>query len=112
MPADPRLTALVVVSLVQSGHLSLDTPAGKLLGADLPLIDDAVPVQQLLAHRPGIGDYLDENEDLDVEDYVLSVPVHELATAEQYLAVPDGYPPKFAPGDQFSDCTGGYVELS
>jgi hypothetical protein len=28
------------------------------LGADLPLIDDKVTVEQLLAHRSGIGDYL------------------------------------------------------
>ena len=61
-----------------------------MLGADLPLIDDRVTVEQLLAHRSGIGDYLDEDETGDVNDYVMPVPVHELATTEQYLAVLDG----------------------
>ena len=49
-----------------------------MLGADLPLIDDRVTVEHLLAHRSGIGDYLDEDEDTDSNDYVLTVPVHEL----------------------------------
>jgi CubicO group peptidase (beta-lactamase class C family) len=38
--------------------------------------------------------------------------VHELATTEQYLAVLDGHEPKFAPGEQFSYCNGGYVVLA
>ena len=40
------------------------------------------------------------------------MPVHELATTEQYLAVLDGYPPKFAPGERFAYCNGGYVVLA
>jgi hypothetical protein len=45
-------------------------------------------VEQLLAHRSGIGDYLEEDDDgLDVNDYVLPVPMQELADTEQYLAV-------------------------
>ena len=53
-------TALTVMRLVEDGVLSLDTRARDLLGDDLPLIDDAVTVEHLLAHRSGIGDYLDE----------------------------------------------------
>ena len=56
-----------------------------MLGEDLPLIDDEVTIEQLLSHRSGIGDYLDENTDLDVADYLMPVPVHELATTEDYL---------------------------
>ena len=52
------------------------------LGDDLPLIDDRVTVEHLLAHRSGIGDYLDEDADRDVTDYVLPVPVHQLADTE------------------------------
>ena len=69
-------------------------------------------VEHLLAHRSGIGDYLDEDGDADVTDYVLPVPVHALATTEQFLAVLDGYPTKFAAGTQFSYCNGGYVVLA
>lgn len=50
-------TALTVMSLVQDGALSLSTTARSVLGGDLPLIDDAVTVEHLLAHRSGIGDY-------------------------------------------------------
>src|SRR5207247_10850845 len=55
---------------------------------------------------------VDEEADHEITDYVLPVPVHELATTEQYLAVLDGYPPKFAPGERFSYCNGGYVVLA
>ena len=54
------LTALVVVSLIEAGALSLDTAARDVLGDDLPLISDQVSIEHLLAHRSGIGDYLDE----------------------------------------------------
>jgi CubicO group peptidase (beta-lactamase class C family) len=106
------LTALAVMSLVERGELGLDTPARSLLGDDLPLIDDRVTVEQLLAHRSGIGDYLDEDELDDNNDYVLSVPVHELATTEQFLAVLDGYPMKYDPGERFNYCNGGFVVLA
>ena len=92
--------------------LELSTPARSLLGADLPLIDDDVTVEHLLAHRSGIGDYLDEDVDHDIDDYVMPVPVHELATTEQYLAALDGHPPKFAPDERFSYCNGGFVVLA
>jgi CubicO group peptidase (beta-lactamase class C family) len=106
------LTALTVVSLVEDGLLELSTPARSLLGSDLPLIDDAVTVEHLLAHRSGIGDYYDEDEDVDLSDYVMPVPVHELATTEQYLRVLDGRPAKFSPGERFSYCNSGYVVLA
>jgi CubicO group peptidase (beta-lactamase class C family) len=107
------LTALVVVSLIEQGELDLSSSARSLLRDDLPLIDDRVTVEQLLAHRSGIGDYLDEDEGgPDVDDYVLPVPMQELADPEDYLAVLDGFPAKFPPGERFSYCNGGYVVLA
>ena len=106
------LTALAVVSLVEDGTLELATTARSVLGADLPLIDDAVTVEQLLAHRSGIGDYFDEDAGGEITDYVLPVPVHRLAETEAYLAVLDGYPAKFAPDERFSYCNGGFVVLA
>jgi CubicO group peptidase (beta-lactamase class C family) len=106
------LTALTVVSLINDGALTLATTARSVLGTDLPLVGDDVTVEQLLAHRSGIGDYFDEEADGEITDYVLTVPAHELATTEQYLAVLDGYPTKFAPGERFSYCNGGYVVLA
>lgn len=106
------LTALTVASLIEDGALAVTTSARSILGRDLPLIDDAVTVEQLLAHRSGIGDYLDEEAGQDVGDYALAVPAHALATTEQFLAVLDGYPAKFAPGERFSYCNGGYIVLA
>jgi CubicO group peptidase (beta-lactamase class C family) len=105
------LTALAVMSLVERGTLELGTTARSLLGDDLPLIADDVTVEHLLAHRSGIGDYLDEAA-YDVRDYVLAVPVHELATTEQYLPVLDGHETVFPAGERFAYNNGGYVVLA
>jgi CubicO group peptidase (beta-lactamase class C family) len=106
------LTALTVMSLVEDGTLSMSTTARSLLGDDLPLIDDHVTIEHLLAHRSGIGDYLDENVDVDINDYLMPVPVHELANAEDFLAVLDGFPTSFRPDERFAYCNGGYVVLA
>ena len=106
------MTALAVVSLIIDGVLALETTARSLLDSDLPLIDDDVTVEHLLSNRSGIGDYLDEDVELDKGDYPMPVPVHELATTEQYLAVLDGHPAKFEPGTAFSYCNGGFVVLA
>ena len=106
------LTALAVMSLVEDGTLDLTTTARSVLGADLPLIDDAVTVEQLLAHRSGIGDYFDEDLAGEISDYLLTVPVHTLADTEDYLAVLDGFPTKFPPDERFSYCNGGFVVLA
>jgi CubicO group peptidase (beta-lactamase class C family) len=88
------------------------TPARELLGPDLPLIAPDVTVEHLLTHTSGIGDYLDEEIEVGDDDYLLSVPVHELVTTEQYLAVLDGYPTAFPAGERFAYNNGGYVVLA
>jgi CubicO group peptidase (beta-lactamase class C family) len=106
------VTALTVISLIEAGALDLSTTARSVLGEDLPLIDGDVTVEHLLSHRSGIGDYLDEEAGYDLADYLMPVPVHELATTEQYLPVLGGHPTKFAPGERFAYCNGGYVVLA
>jgi CubicO group peptidase (beta-lactamase class C family) len=106
------MTALVVVSLIVDDVLALSTPARVILGHDLPLIGDAVTVEQLLSHRSGIGDYFDEDAHPDISDYVMPLPVHELTGTEQYVAALDGHPAKFEPGEDFSYCNGGFVVLA
>jgi CubicO group peptidase (beta-lactamase class C family) len=103
---------LVVVSLVEDGILALETTARSLLGSDLPLVDDDVTVEQLLAHRSGIGDYLDEDAGAEITDYVMTRPVHELLGPEDYLPMLEGHRQKFPPGTSFSYCNGGYVVLA
>ena len=106
------LTALTVMSLVQDGRLDLATTARSVLGADLPLIDDGVTVEHLLAHRSGIGDYFDEDLVESMTDYVMPVPVHRLVTTEDYLAVLDGHPQVFPPGERFAYNNSGFVVLA
>ncbi len=105
------LTALAVMSLVERGTLQLSTTARSLLGDDLPLVADDVTVEHLLAHRSGIGDYLDEDA-VDIHDYVMPVPVHELATTEQFLRVLDGHETVFPAGERFAYNNAGYVLLA
>jgi CubicO group peptidase (beta-lactamase class C family) len=104
--------ALAVASLIESGELRLDTTARSILGADLPLIAGDVTVEHLLAHRSGIGDYLDEDGDGEITDYVLSEPVHRLDTTEAFLPVLDGHPTLFPAGERFKYCNGGYMVLA
>lgn len=106
------LTALTVVSLIVDGRLDLATSARSVLGGDLPLIADDVTVEHLLAHRSGIGDFIDEDAGGEITDYAMSVPVHELATTEGYLRVLDGFETKFTAGEQFSYCNSGFVVLA
>ena len=106
------LTAVAIASLIEGGSLDLSTTARSVLGRDLPLIDDHVTIEHLLSHRSGIGDYLDEEADHDVVDYLMPVPVHELATTEQYVAVLDGHDPKFRPDERFAYCNSAYVVLA
>ncbi len=105
-------TALTVLSLVDDGTLSLDTTARSLLDADLPLIADDVTVEHLLCHRSGIGDYFPEDDELDLNDHLLPIPVHELATTADYLQVLDGHPTAFPAGERGAYNNGGFVVLA
>ena len=69
-------------------------------------------IEHLLAHRSGIGDYLDESGGMDMTAYVMPLPVHRLACVEDYLAILDGYPQVSVPGERFAYCNGGYVVLA
>jgi CubicO group peptidase (beta-lactamase class C family) len=98
--------------LTGSSVAAMSTTARSVLGADLPLIGDDVTIEHLLAHRSGIGDYLDEEAGDDVTGYLLTVPPQDLATTEEYLAVLGGHPARFPPGERFSYCNSGYVVLA
>ena len=107
------MTALAVMTLVEDGVLALDTTARSVLGDDLPLIADDVTVEHLLAHRSGIGDYLDEDDDeYETTGYIMPVPVHTLLGPEDYLPILDGHATKFAAGSDFAYCNGGFVVLA
>lgn len=103
-------TALAVLRLVEQDALALEAPVRPFLRDDLPLIDDAVTVRQLLEHTSGIGDYLDESAEPD--DYLLSVPVHTLAETTGFLPVLSGHPQVSAPGECFAYNNAGFVVLA
>jgi CubicO group peptidase (beta-lactamase class C family) len=105
-------TALTTLGLVADGTIALDTTARSLLGADLPSIDDAVTVEHLLAHRSGIGDYLDESVLGDINDHVMPVPVHRLSSTEAYVPILDGHLQREPPGERFRYNNSGYVVLA
>ncbi|MET0813190.1 MAG: serine hydrolase domain-containing protein [Microbacterium sp.] len=105
-------TALAVMSLVEEGVLALDTPVRSVLGADLPLVDDGVTVEQLLSHTSGIGDYLDEEAEWEVDDYVMTLPVHTLTDIEAFVPMLDGFPQKSPPGETFQYNNGGFMLLA
>ncbi|HET6967063.1 MAG TPA: serine hydrolase domain-containing protein [Ornithinibacter sp.] len=106
------LTAVTVMGLVGEGVLSLDSRVRDVLGSDLPMVDDRVTVEHLLAHRSGIGDYVDEEAFPEVTDHVLTVPVHTLTTTEDNLAVLDGRPQVFEPGAVFAYNNSAFVVLA
>jgi len=110
--ATKGLTALTVASLIESGRLGYDSTLRSLLPNDLPMVDSTVTIEHLLGHTSGVGDYLDEETLGDIDDYVMSVPVHRLAQPADYLQVLDGYPQRSAPGSRFAYNNGGYVMLS
>ena len=104
------LTALAVVSLIEDGALRLDTTARSVLGGDLPLIGGDVTVEHLLAHRSGIGDYLDE-EAVAAHVGRLRLPFHELV--RQRVPVPAGMPDtEFLRSDELPSRTAtGYLPI-
>ena len=105
-------TALAIMRLVEDGSLQVDQPVRALLGTDLPLVADDVTIRHLLGHTSGIGDYLDEASGWQVSDYVMSLPVHTLTTAEAFLPMLDGHPQIFPPGERFAYCNGAYMVLA
>ena len=110
--ATKSLTALTVASLIESGELRYDTTLRSLIPDALPSVDPAVTIEQLLGHTSGVGDYLDEEELGDVDEYVMTIPVHRLDSPRQYLPALDGFPQKSAPGSRFAYNNGGYVMLA
>ena len=110
--ASKTLTALAVLQLVGRGDLAMSTPAREVLGSDLPLIADDVTIEHLLSHTSGIGDYLDEEGDTDLNDYLMPVGVQHLARSEDFLQVLDGFPTKFPAGSAFAYCNGGFAVLA
>lgn len=112
------LTALTIMSLVESGAFALDTPLRSLIGGDLrdvdlPHVDDAVTIDHLLTHRSGVGDYLDESAGGDIDDHILgSLSAHTLEMARDYLPLLNEHQQQSTPGERFAYNNSAFVMLS
>lgn len=100
--------ALAVLSLVADGTMSLDDPARRWLGDDLPQVDDAVTLRLLLTHTSGVGEYLDDDSEKD--EYLTPGGMQDYNCAEDFLPLLD-QPMMFAPGTDFEYSNAGYVLL-
>ncbi len=76
------------------------------------MVDPAVTIAQLLGHTSGVGDYLDEELLDDDDDYIMPLPVHQLAAPADYLPILDNHPQLTVPGERFAYNNGGFVMLS
>ncbi|MGI9643781.1 MAG: serine hydrolase domain-containing protein [Ilumatobacteraceae bacterium] len=110
--ATKGLTALTVAGLAERGELALDTPVRDLVGDDLPRVEPAVTIEDLLGHTSGVGDYLDEEELDDIDDYLMDTPVHLLTEPDAYLPMVAAPAQVSPPGSRFAYNNGGYVMLS
>lgn len=110
--ATKTLTALTIVSLVESGELTLDTTLRSVTADILPLVDPSVTIEHLLGHTSGVGDYLDEVSIGDIDEYLLGVSPHMLVQPTDYVVLMEALPQVFRPGERFAYNNGGYVMLS
>ena len=105
-------TALVVMSLVEDGTLGLDTTARSVLGDDLPLINGAVTVEHLLAHRSGNRRLPRQGHDDGRQGVPDAHAPHTLESTEDYVSMLDKHPQVSAPGERFAYNNAGFVVLA
>ncbi len=101
-------TALAVLSLVAEETMSLDDSVRRWLGDDLPQVDDAVTIQQLLSHTSGVGEYLDD--DAEPDEYLVPGSAHTYLSPEDFVPLLD-VPMLSGPGEKFAYSNGGFVIL-
>lgn len=107
------LTALTVMSLVESAEITFDTPVRSILGDALPLVDERVTIEHLLTHRSGVGDYIDEDAIDDIDDHTLAGrSAHLFERPADYVELLAPLPQVASPGERFAYNNGGYVILS
>lgn len=107
-------TALGIGVLIDKGKLKLESKVWDIFGKELSYIGKEATIKDLLCHKSGIYDYLDEelmdDEDYD-DDFNLDIPLYKLLTPTDYLPLFNDKKPKFEPGERCSYSNGGYVLL-
>lgn len=105
-------TALAAGRLIDQGRLRLDATVGELSPEFSGFIDPAATIEQLLRHRSGCYDYLDEELIEDYDTFELPLPPFRLLSPMDYLPMFRGHAPKFARGERASYSNGAYVILA
>lgn len=100
---DKQFTAVAVLRLAQEGRLSLEDTVGKHLKGFAPEVADKVTIRQLLQHRSGLGDYLNDSK--------FNENINTFRTVNDYLTLARAARPGFEPGkgERYSNL--GYVVL-
>lgn len=111
-------TAAAVLSCVRDGLLAPGDRVVDLVPAQRRprTMADEVTVHHLLTHSSGIGDYAEEDEDVDnyVEDYGslwVDRPAYRMERPLDFLPMYVDAPPVMAPGERFHYSNAGYVLL-
>lgn len=104
-------TALAIGKLIEAHKLAFDTKLKDCVALDFPRYSPDITIRHLLTHTSGIPDYLDEEKISDFDSFALSVPVYNLHSPRDYLAMFPDEPMKFAPGARFSYSNSGYILL-
>ncbi len=108
-------TALVVMGLVQSGLLALDTSVVSIIDEATSFVDAAVTVRHLLSHRSGIGEYCVEIDAGRVPDPDATEPGPAPCSLDHpsaILTVMAGVAARSEPGTEFQYNNAGYVVLA
>ena len=59
-----------------------------------------------------MGDYFDEDEITNPNDFDLPIPAHKLVSPADYIPLLEAKPQKFTPGDRFCYCNSAYIALA
>jgi CubicO group peptidase (beta-lactamase class C family) len=104
-------TALGIGVLIDQGLLSLETQVSEIESDNASYIDESATIKHLLSHTSGIYDYLDEEADIDFDNFFVDIPWYHLETPSDYLPLFRGERPKFRAGERYSYSNGGFVYL-
>lgn len=105
-------TALGIAALIDEGKIGLDTFAYTIIGNRVKNLHRNITIRQLLAHTSGIGDYYDEDEIDDTDEFILAIPVQNLGSPLDYIPLLEEKAQKFDPGTDTSYSNSGYITLA
>ena len=105
-------TALGITNLIEKKEISVDTKVISILGNRIKNLNEKIIVGDLLCHKSGMGDYVDEDEINDINEFTLPIPIQNLKSASDYIPLLEEKEQKFIPGSQSIYCNSGYIVLS